>query len=182
MAGFNPYYYKQHETKADLGSGYLQDAGAAAASGGNPYVAAANVMIGRAARFGQGVKDAKAFATYKPEIDSLQVDAYGKPIYNLGDESAAIGEYDPEKAGKGLGMKGWQVGGPIGWAAGMLTRGKRRRQARKSHEAAVTRLQAQKDDFNKANMNFAKQEAVMASYNNDQNNTNLFGVPRGQFA
>lgn len=176
--GFNPYYYDPDS----FGKGMLNNAANAGAafanSGGNPKAAAVTAAIQSAGNWINASKQAKEYARWNPQMDELQTDAYGRPIYSLGDEASAITAYDPEKAGKDLPAKGAAFGG-IGLVAGLFQRKKRRKEARRSRNRAISKFRGAQDEFNTANSDFFSQAAVMRNYNRDRYNQNIFGAPQG---
>jgi hypothetical protein len=141
------------------------------------------------------IQQAKGINT---NVASPYSDAYGRPIYNLGEDVARMQGINPKDAGKGLIGRsavtgastgaaigsvipgvgtaiGAGVGAVVGAGAGLIGRTRARNKARDRKKTLGTNIQAAQYGFNDASNNYSELMQARNAYRSSQ--TQLFSNP-----
>lgn len=127
-----------------------------------------------------------------PNVNTIEYDPYGRPIYNLGADQQRFLQTDPNQAGKGVvgkstiaGAKAGSTFGPIGTAvgafagavAGAFTRNINIARAKRRKKKMESNLLGAQNRYNQANVDYTQSTLSRQAYEDQLRNNNPYGFP-----
>lgn len=140
-------------------------------------------LSGAGSLIGQGLTIANAGRGLQTQAPQQQVDAYGRPIFNLGGMQSQIDQFKPQgasfgeiaggalsgaSAGSAFGLVGAGVGFIAGGLSNAIAGGARKRQMDANRRIAMANLQNAQNMYNSSVMSYNNRQLGQGAYNDAQ--------------